>query len=259
MLALRIASLALFVLLASAGRVALHALPEAEEATVKEVLLVPPGKVLRQVDLGHHSLAADLLFIRANLYYGHHILTDENLPWLSDFIDIIMELDPTFKKVYLWGSLVVLFPKREMLDTPAELVHRANRILEKGMQRFPDDHRFAMRIAFNHYYELGDADAAIPYFKQAAETPGAPRWLTKKLLDLYSIKGRDELAKETLKRIIAEETDPVLSDALKRRLNQLLDKQEREELVARRQELVRQWQQSYAHLPYDLYLLIREP
>lgn len=255
----RISLLTLALILAGGGRYALHELPAADGQGIKEVLLVPPGKVIRQLDLGHHALAADLLFVRANLYYGQHILTDENLPWLSDFIDILMELDPDFKKVYLWGAMVVLFPKREMPTTPVELVHRANRILEAGMRRFPGDHRFPMRLAFNQYYELGDADASIPFFKAAAETPGAPRWLQKKLLELYSIKGRAELAKQTLIQIIAEETDPVLSDTLKLRLSQLLEKEEREELEARRQELVRQWQERYAHLPFDLYLLIREP
>jgi hypothetical protein len=251
--------LALALLMAGGGRFALSARPAADAAEGQEVLLLPPGKVIRQLDLGHHTLAADLLFIRANLYYGHHILTDEKVPWLSGFIDVLMEIDPHFPKPYLWGAMATLFPKREMHSTPVELVHRSNRILEAGMRRFPDDHRFPLRLAFNHYYELGDADTATGYFERAAATPGSPGWIKQKLVDLYSKKGRWEIAKETLLRILAEETDPVLNRALQARLAQVMEKSEREDLLAEREALVSQWRRRYAYLSFDLFLLIRDP
>jgi tetratricopeptide (TPR) repeat protein len=237
----------------------LHRLPDASEADLKEVLLLPPARVIRQVDLGHHTLAADLLFIRTNLYYGHHIFSDEQVPWLADFLQVLLQVDPYYKKPYLWGAMATLFPEREMLSTPPELVHRANRILEAGMQRFPDDHRFPMRLAFNHYYELGDPDTATRYFERAAATPGSPGWIKQKLVDLYSAKGRLEIARDTLLQILAEETDPVLSSALQARLAQVMEKAEREKLLTEREALVRQWRQRYAYISFDLFLLIREP
>lgn len=256
---LRHFALAVSLLLAASGRYALYRLPVDGQHSHKEVLLLPPGKVLRQLDLGHHALAADLLFIRANLYYGKHIFSDQELPWFADFMDILLSVDPQFKKAYLWGAMATLFPKREMLSTPPELVHRANRILETGMRRFPDDHRFPLRLAFNHYYELGDADTATRYFERAAATPGAPGWIKQKLVDLYSTKGRVEIARETLMRIMAEETDPALSEALKARLARVMEKAEREKLMAEREALVSQWQQRYPYMSFDLFLLIRDP
>jgi len=255
----RLSLIALALLLAAGGRYALHGLPGTGESGCKEVLLLPPGKVIRRLDLGHHALAADLLFIRTNLYYGHHILGDEQVPWLADFIDVLLRVDPYYKKGYLWGAMATLFPRREMLSTPVELVHRANRILEAGMRRFPGDHRFPMRLAFNHYYELGDADTAIPYFERAASTPGSPGWIREKLVDLYSDKGRLEIAKETLLQILSEETDPVLSNVLQARLARVIQKTEREEILAERQALVRRWRERYAYLSFDLFVLIREP
>ena len=68
--------------------------------------MVPPGRVLRQLDLGFHSMMADMMFIRANLYYGKHILTDEQLPWLDNFNDVLLDLDPDFKKAYFWAAMV---------------------------------------------------------------------------------------------------------------------------------------------------------
>ena len=248
-------------LLVVGGRYALHGLSRGhtDESGYKEVLLLPPGKVIRRLDLGHHALAADLLFIRTNLYYGHHILGDQQVPWLTDFIDILLQVDPYNKKAYLWGAMATLFPKREMLSTPVELVHSANRILEAGMRHFPEDHRFPRRLAFNHYAELGDTVTAIRYFERAASTPGSPGWIRQKLVDLYSDKGQREIAKETLLQILSEETDPVLSNALQARLARVMEKTEREEILAERQALARRWRERYAYLSFDLFVLIREP
>jgi len=256
---LKYIALAASFLLAVGGRYALHRLPDSGEDGLKEVLLLPPAGVIRQLDLGYHSLAADLLFIRTNLYYGHHIFSDEQVPWLADFLKVLIEVDPYYAKPYLWGAMATLFPRREMPSTPPELVHRANRILEAGMRRFPDDHRFPLRLAFNHYYELGDPDTATGYFERAAVTPGAPGWIKQKLVDLYSKKGHWEIAKETLLRILAEETDPVLTEVLKTRLARVMEKSEREKLLAEREALVSQWRRRYAYLSFDLFLLIRDP
>jgi tetratricopeptide (TPR) repeat protein len=224
----------------------------------KEILLVPPGPVLRRLVLGWHSLAADLLFIRANLYYGHHILSDEQLPWLSSFIDILIELDPDFRKAYLWGAMVTTHNKRSIEYVPEELLFRSISILERGMHRFPGDHRFPMRIAFNYYYELGDVDSAIPYFEQASQASDAPNWLKTKLVDLYSKKGRLELARLTLGELIMETEDPVLSKALQDRVSTLMSEEERLKFVASRQAIVEEWQSKYGSVPFDLYLLIRD-
>ncbi len=240
------------------GRHQLQVAPKNQAATGKEVFLTPPGEVLRRIDLGWHSLAADLLFIRANLYYGKHILSDERLPWLASFIDTLLELDPYFRKGYLWGAMVTVHSRRVVDFVPENLVLRATRILKKGLRRFPEDHRFPMRIAFNYYYELGDADRAIPYFARAAQLPGAPDWLKNKLVDLYTKKGRLELARRTLAEAVMETEDPVLSQALRDRLAALLSEDERAKFVASRRRLMEKWQSDYGYLPFDLYLLIRE-
>jgi len=220
--------------------------------------MLPPGRVLRQIDLGYHSLAADLLFIRANVYYGHHLFTDEQMPWMANFIDILMELDPDFKKTYMWGALVTTHYKRQVSNVPLELIQRAIKILEAGQKRFPNDHRFPMRIAFNYYYELGEADAAIPYFVLAGRLPDAPNWLRKKLVDLYSKKGRTELARQTLEYLIIEEEDPLLSESLQVRLANLLQGDEQPEVVVWREKAINQWKLEYDYIPFDLFLLIRQ-
>jgi tetratricopeptide (TPR) repeat protein len=230
-----------------------------DPSRIKEVLLLPPGQVLRQIDLGYHSLTADLLFIKANLYYGEKMYADQETPWLSGFISSLIEVDPDFKNTYLWGALVTTYYKRQIDDVPLELVERANRILEAGMRRFPDDYRFPMRIAFNFYYEMSDADAALPYFERASQIPNAPRWIKEKLVDIYSKKGRTELASTTIKDMLLGTEDPTLIKTLQNRLQLLLTKDDSKDFISQQQTLISDWKQRYAYLSFDLYLLIREP
>jgi tetratricopeptide (TPR) repeat protein len=246
------------LLVTGSSRYLLHSHRAESPAEIKEVLMVPPGEVLRQIDLGYHSLAADLLFIQANLYYGQHILTDEQLPWLSDYIDILLELDPNFKKAYLWGAMVTIYQKRQTEYIPDSTIVKANRILERGLARFPGDHRFPMRIAFNYYYEMGDAERAIPYFERAARVPGAPDWLRGKLVDLHTKKGRYEIARRMLAELVMETDDPTLSAALRGRMAALMQNSEGKKLKKARSDLVREWKSGYDYLSLDLYILVRE-
>ncbi|RME27357.1 MAG: hypothetical protein D6806_04755, partial [Deltaproteobacteria bacterium] len=147
-----------------------------------EVFSLPPGRVLRDSALGWQTVLADLLFIRANLYYGEHIQDDENLPWLDGFIDSLLEVDPDFKAAYLWSALVSKYRKRDTSLVPESALERSVEILKRGARRFPNDYRFSMRIAFELYYEQGKMEEALPYFEKASRLPGAPRWLREKLV-----------------------------------------------------------------------------
>lgn len=229
-----------------------------QSANLKEVLLVPPGETIREIDLGYHSLAADLLFIRANLYYGHHMLTDEQLPWLSNFVDALLTTDPDFKKAYEWSSLATLYYKRQIDFIPPELVERANRILERAMERFPEEYLFPMRIAFNYYYELGDWKRALPYFQQAANKPGTPTWIKTKLTDL--LKDTDPgTARQLLLATLGEGMDDTLDKAVSDRLAYLMAPDQREAVMAARERLNEQWRSKWDYLPFDLFIVVREP
>ena len=245
--------------LAGWGRHQLSARPQLKQQVLQEVLMLPPGKVIRQWDLGYHSVMADLLFIRANLYYGQHILTDEQMPWMAHFIGILLDLDPHFKKAYLWGAMVTLYFKRVIDTLPDELIVKANRILARGMKQFPNDHRFPMRIAFNHYYERGDIEGALPYFAQAARVPGAPDWIRKKVVDLYSKQGRRDLSTQMLKELVAEADNPAMLKSLQDRLKFNLSDDDRKAILWVQERLFKEWETKYEFIPFDLFLLIREP
>jgi hypothetical protein len=256
-LALLLALAASALTLTAFARYQIERVEGPDTASIREVLLVPPGRVIRQIDLGSHTLAADLLFIRANLYYGQHISTDEKLPWLADFIDVLIEVDPDFKKTYTWGSLATLYYKRQIDSIPLEVIERANRILERGMRRFPHDHIFPMRIGFNYYYEVGDREKAVPYFQRAADLPGSPAWIRKKLIDI--LKNDPERARRLLVREAMISDDPNLSPSMQARMAHWLPMKERQRIERLRSKLMTEWQTDWPSLSFDLFLLVREP
>jgi tetratricopeptide (TPR) repeat protein len=233
--------------------------PGQDQSQLKEVILMPPARVLRMVDLGYHSLLADLLFIRTNLYYGEKILADIPSPWLKTFIENLIEMDPGFKKSYLWGALATIYFKREMNNVPEDLIVRANQILELGMTRFSEDYVFPMRIAFNYYYELGDVEAALPYLVKASVLPGAPDWINEKLVDLYKKKGRLELARLTLMDLLAKDSDPMIRNVLRDRLRAIMPTEEHQAILQELDRLAGGWKSSYPYLPFETFLWVQEP
>jgi len=243
--------------LAAGGRFQLQRTERVERQSPAEVFNLPPGRVLRRLALGWTSLSASLLFIRANVYYGHHVLGDEKLPWLDAFVDTLLELDPDFRAAYFWSALVSKSRGRIVDSIPRQYLERSNAILERGYRRFPNDYRFPMRIAFNHYYELGELEQALPFFEKAVRLPGAPRWLAQKLADLYNKKGQLDMARRIIEHLVAQTDDPVLSRGLRDRLRALVERRQRRALLAARQVLVRKWQRDFPHISFDLFLAIR--
>jgi hypothetical protein len=239
-------------------RIKLNQRPQDQAAKLKEVLMLPPGDVIRQIDLGYHTLAASLLFIRANIYYGHQMANYLETHWLQDFVRILIELDPDFRKIYMWGAMATTYYSRTIDHVPPARIMLANQILALGLERFPDDYKFPMRIGFNFHYEIGDADRAIPFFAQAANKANAPKWLKEKLVDLYSQKGRKEIAKNILAELIGESEDPNVTATLRQRMKYILNEDERKKITNLQKRLLHEWKTNFEFIPFDLYLLIRE-
>jgi hypothetical protein len=61
-----------------------------------------------------------------------------------------------------------------------------------------------------------------------------------------------------LTELVLETDDPMHARALKDRMAHLMEEPERLDLTRRRRELIDVWKTTYAYIPFDLYLLIRE-
>jgi hypothetical protein len=152
---------------------------QAEEAgSSQESIILPSPDALRFLALGHPSFMADMLFIRANAYFSHHLFSDRLFPWLDPYMDTIIALDPNNPKVYEWAGQAV---KYGQLIT-ADVIQRSNRYALMGIKRFPDNWAFYRDYGFNTYFE-GPAKSekereralrdALPYFEIATTLPNS--------------------------------------------------------------------------------------
>lgn len=151
-----------------------------------ELTYFPAGPWVRVVSLGHTSLAADLVWLRAIQYYGEHRRTDRDYPFVDNLFETLFLLDPAFENGYLFGALVLV---GDLQDLDGAL-----QMLQRGIDANPSSWRLVFEYGFFCYVHAKDPDRAAPHLARAAAMEGAPDWVRR--LAAYSAKkaGRREMA-----------------------------------------------------------------
>ncbi len=197
------------------------------ELVVEELAYFPSGKFLHPVVIEYENLMADLVWLRAIQYYGHHLMTDRKYTWLGHIFDILTQLDPKFVGAYQFGGTMLAWDAGQPKEGIA--------LLRKGMRENPLRWELPFGIAFIYYLVLKDYEKAGNYFYLASKMPEtwriAQRWAafsygkTEKrrqfgkiiFQDLYNSTDNLELkkiAKRGLRVIKREEDIEYLQEAL---------------------------------------------
>jgi len=226
-----------------------------DRAEAAETSYIAPTSVLKVMGLGHQRFVADILFMRANMYFVNHLFGDRIFEWLDLYLDAILALDPDNPTVYEWASQSVKFGQ---LITN-ESLERSNEYARRGIERFPDHWRFYFDIGFNYQIEWQPADEqerqamrdkALPYFSIAAMLPNSqmdPNFLTEMHLQrndvemaLFHAYNRyweaNEREKEALRGRISRYESQAAAEGLK--------------------AIEGRWKSSYSYLPMQLFELI---
>ncbi|MDC4223415.1 MAG: hypothetical protein MPW15_04075 [Candidatus Manganitrophus sp.] len=130
---------------------------------VESLLYLPSGKYLKPLAFGYDQLLADLLWMKTISYFGGHFMSDKQYPWLAHMLNLIIDLDPRFDFPYYFGGVV--------LSLEASQIEEANKILERGIEAYPDRWQYPFYIGFNYYYHKKDAQRGLPYLEKAASLP----------------------------------------------------------------------------------------
>ena len=227
----------------------------ADRAEAAETSYIAPPVVLKAMGLGYESFVADVLFLRANMYFVNHLFGDRIFTWLDLYLDAILALDPDNPTVYEWASQAVKFG--QLISN--ESLERSNDYARRGIERFPDHWRFYFDIGFNYQIEWKPADdderelmrnKALPYFSIAAMLPNSrmdPNFLTEMHLQrndvemaLFHAYNRYWEANEREK------------EALRRRIGRY----ESQAAAKRLQAVETRWKATYGYLPMDLFELM---
>jgi tetratricopeptide (TPR) repeat protein len=184
------------------------------QATVGESLLyLPSGKYLKPLALGYDQLFADLLWMKTISYFGGHFMSDRQYPWLAHMLNLIIDLDPRFDFPYYFGGVV--------LSLEASQIEQANRILERGMEVYPDRWQYPFYIGFNYYYHQKDVARAFPYLQKAASFSEAPDFLKRMVARLNEEAGNRVEALHFYEEVYRNTDDEMLRQKVKEKIDQI--------------------------------------
>ena len=147
-----------------------------DEAQQRAILYVRSPEALRRIVLAFDSLAADVYWIRALQHYGgdrRDHAKQRKYELLYPLLDLTTSLDPYFNIAYRFGAIFLSEPYPGGGGRPDQAVA----LLRKGISVQPTKWQYYHDIAFVHYWQRRDMEAAAQWFRMAASQPGAPNWL----------------------------------------------------------------------------------
>ena len=210
-----------------------------------DVGTLPSSTTLRWLSLGHPTLAANLLWLRAVQYIGEPRANERGWDRLYPLVDTITDLDPRHGYAYqIAGTLLPMYG----------FVAEANAILEKGTRALPDRHILPLLRSFNAFQHEDDWATAGRYAAIAARTPGAPDHVRHYALAFYVKGKRADAAVDFLEQVLAATRDPETREAVEEQLRQA----RLEQGFSRLDDAVRTWRERYVAGPLALEQLVAE-
>jgi len=217
--------------------------------------------MLRAMGLGQDTLVGSLLWVKALAYFGERFSKDRRYRWLETYVDTIADVDPQFRKLYEWAGVVVMYGGR--IDNRA--VRSSIRILERGVEAFPDDWQLAFMLGCNYAFELKASNqeqkqqnlkSALLYLRRASYAEGAPPYVVGFVGSLYQRVGWLEVAAAYLQDAYLQTEDPELRERLEGMLTRYRGDAEIERLRQEAESFESDWKADYAYVPKELYRLV---
>jgi tetratricopeptide (TPR) repeat protein len=210
-----------------------------------DVGVVPKASTLRWLSLGHPTLAANLLWLRAVQYIGDPRANARGWDKLYPLTDVVTDLDPSHAYAYyVAGSLL----------SPFGHVAESNAILEKGTRALPDRYILPYLRAFNAFYYDDDWATAGRFAEISARSPGAPAHVRQNVLAYYVKGQRADAAVAFLEQSLAEAQDPETRGAVEAQLKQAKLEQD----AVRLDDAVLKWRNRFVIGPLSLGQLVGE-
>ena len=182
------------------------------------VLWIRSGDVAKRLALSFDTIASDVYWIRAVIYYGgrRRAETRRNYDELFPLLDLVTSLDPQFKVAYRFGALFLSEPPPGGPGGPDQ----ALALLERGVER-DGDWEYYEDIGFVHYWWRHDYVSAAEWFKKAAARPGAPNWLLGLAATTLAVGGSRESSRQLWTELLNNADAAYIQGQAKHRLQQL--------------------------------------
>ena len=179
--------------------------------------LLPRLEVVRAVGAPIHHLVTDYFWIQTIQAVGK-ANTREEYRDIYDYADMVTELDPKFRQVYVFAGVSIPFPAPGGKWFNAE---ESTRLLEKGLRNFPDFVYLRIILAYNlstfhHQYEK-----AAKLVEETAKLPDAPEYLAGLATRLHAQAGNFDAGLELARSLAESSPEPETRELFERRVREL--------------------------------------
>lgn len=260
---------ATLAILAALGLGGARAAREAAEREAPQVLAdepyAPAPDTAPLVALGYREVAADLLFLRLNGYFGG---SESTAGGIAGLVEAIVALDPQYHRSYEWGARAITLASRGV-DNTALL--RAIAVLDAGARQFPDDWKLPFLAGEIYTQDLQTRDPAqrrawdergTQLTEAAIRKPNAPVEAATWAATMRTRLGQHQRAVDGLREMLLVTSD---TKARARLLAKLADLEHgaagelASELLEARHRFESAWHAERPAVPASMYLLLGPP
>lgn len=227
-----------------------------------DLLYLPRARALEALALGHHELVADLVFIRAIIYFGGQFYGSRDYRWLENYLDTIVALDPEWKTPYRWAGVATMYDGRTITNASVE---QSNHFLSLGIQHFPNDWELHFMMGCNYLFEMKSDDPAqkaawrrkgAELVRHAALVGGGPPWIPLLAATMMREEGQNEAAVRHLEEVFLSTQDERTREEVKNRLLSLHAKIDIGRAERDRVEFEGLWKKTAPYASPDLFVHI---
>lgn len=182
----------------------------------EDVVYVPFNtSVMRLISPADPHFLADLLWMRTAYYFGQHVLTDREYPYLLHLLDLITDLSPAWDLPYLFGAVI--------LPTEVMAVDDGFYLIDKGLAYHPDNWELLFFKGFYLWKFRGDTLSAAEALHKASLLPGSPAYLSRLSATFATQAGQKELALRFLQEALSNVRDLKQREILLKKLKEVMD------------------------------------
>ena len=236
--------------------------------TYEDIYYLPPPDWLEVMSLGYRRALADLIWLRALVYFGDEFMNEGEVKHVHNYGESMLKLDPDFRRVYSWvGVAGVYTPK----GSPPEFIEQAVDVLRRGVQRFPNDGDLAWDAGATIMYELlphlpkDDPSRARleaegnAHMMAAARLGAGPDWLV--ITNATSLRklGENDRELRHLEEMYALVRDTKVKAEIEVRLSQLRDEAYAEAFRRANEEFEERRLAEFPYMPSALYFFVADP
>jgi hypothetical protein len=224
----------LLAIIAVATTGAVHARMDTSARIQQGESFVPRSESARLLALGFDAVVADYYWLLAVQLVGGAIRqSDMHTPQIARLIDVATTVDPWVDHPYRFAAL--------WLTDSEESVHKANRLLLRGIAYHPTDWRNRYHLGFNHFFYLGDHRRAVDVLASAVPLEGSPNYLGALVARMRSEQGGLGTAADFLAELARTARDEYERAAYEKALDEIQVERAARYLDAARDEYLRRF------------------